>query len=269
MRPQESIHIAAAGAMLLLAFFRPLGSRRRGRILLLGVVPLFAILVARFEIAGAASRIVRDWLPAALLLIPYWQAGQFFPGPDARIQNRLLAADARFFARFPRLAGSRGAFWAAYFETAYLVCYPLVPLGFGVLLLTHHSSAANFYWSVVVLASDICFLCTIFVPALPPRVLPGDFASGAVSGNEVRALNLAVLNRGSIHAITFPSAHVASTMAAALVLLRVAPACGAAFLIAAVSIALGALLGRYHYAWDVAAGALLAAGVFLASLFIF
>jgi len=190
-------------------------------------------------------------------------------GPDERIQNRLLAADAKLFAAFPRLARSRGAFWAAYLETAYLICYPMVPLGFGVLLLAHHSAATNFYWTVVVSASDLCFLCTIFVPAMPPRVLAEDPASRKVAGNEVRSLNLEVLNRGSIQAVTFPSAHVASTMAAALVLLRVSPAWGAVFLIAGVSIALGAFLGRYHYAWDVAAGALLAAGVFLASQFAF
>ena len=70
----------------------------------------------------------------------------------------------------------------------------------------------------------------------------------------MRKLNLEVLNRGSIQAITFPSAHVASTMAAALVLVWFVPLAGAIFLAIAVSIAIGAFLGRYHYFLDVAAG---------------
>lgn len=269
MRPQELIHIGVVGVLALLALVRPIGARRRVNVFLLAAVAVAAILAARFWAGGMASRIVRDWLPAALLLVPYWQAGQFFRGPDAGLQDRLRASDARLFARFPRLAESRASFWARYLEFAYMICYPVVPLGFGMLLLTHHSSSANLYWSNVVLSSDVCFVSTIFIPALPPRLLSADAVIQVVPRTELRAVNLEVLKRGSIQAITFPSAHVASTMAVALTLLRVAPSVGAVFLLIAVSIACGAFLGRYHYAWDVAAGALLAATVFLATRFFF
>jgi membrane-associated phospholipid phosphatase len=82
-------------------------------------------------------------------------------------------------------------------------------------------------------------------------------------------LNLEVLNRGSIQAITFPSAHVASTTAVALVLARFLPVTGAIFLVIAASIAIGAFLGRYHYFLDVALGAIEAAAVFLVCLLVF
>src|ERR1700752_308381 len=252
-----------------LAWGRPLEIKRRLRIALLGIIVPLAIIVARFALNGLAGSVVRDWLPAALLLIPYWQAGQFFTGPDERIQKWLAQTDEKVLRVLQRIIGSseNGA-WARYFETAYLMCYPLAPIGLAVLYLGHHRAAADFYWIVVVLASDICFAVTIFVPAMPPRLI-SDAAESRAAAHGVRKLNLEVLNRGSIQAITFPSAHVASTTAVALVLTRLLPLTGAIFLVVAASIAIGAFLGRYHYFLDVAVGALEAAAVFLGCLLAF
>jgi membrane-associated phospholipid phosphatase len=270
MRASEWIQIAFAIGIGLLAWMRPLEMRRRLSIALLAVIVPAAILTTRFALNGFAGSVVRDWLPAALLLIPYWQAGQFFTGPDVPIQNWLAQTDERVLRAFRRVAGSsenRG--WARYFETAYLMCYPLVPIGLATLYVGHHRAAADFYWTVVVLASDICFAVTIFVPAMPPRLVPGRTAEFAVASNEVRKLNLEVLNRGSIQAITFPSAHVASTTAVALVLIRFLPVTGAIFLVIAASIAIGAFLGRYHYFLDVVLGAIEAAAIFLFCILVF
>jgi membrane-associated phospholipid phosphatase len=75
----------------------------------------------------------------------------------------------------------------------------------------------------------------------------------------VRAFNLWILQRGSIQANTLPSAHVAITGACALSLLRLGPLwAGVVFLWIAVSIALGAVSGRYHYALDAILGFLVA-----------
>jgi len=270
MRASEWIQIAFASGIGLLAWMRPLEMRRRLRIALLAAIVPAAILTTRFALNGFAGSVVRDWLPAALLLIPYWQAGQFFTGPDARIQKWLAQTDEKALYALRRILGSseNGA-WARYFETAYLMCYPLVPIGLAVLYLGHHRAAADFYWIVVVLASDICFAVTIFVPAMPPRLISEQVAESRVAARGVRKLNLEVLNRGSIQAITFPSAHVASTTAVALVLTRLLPLTGAIFLVVAASIAIGAFLGRYHYFLDIALGALEAAAVFLVCLLVF
>jgi membrane-associated phospholipid phosphatase len=270
MRASEWIQIAFALGIGLLAWMRPLETRRRLRIAMLAVIVPAAILIARFALHGFSGSVVRDWLPAALLLIPYWQAGQFFTGPDERIQKWLAQTDEKALRVLRRIIGSsESGGWARYFETAYLMCYPLVPIGMAALYLGHHRAAADFYWIVVALASDICFAVTIFVPAMPPRLLPGRTTEFAVAANDVRKLNLEVLNRGSIQAITFPSAHVASTTAVALVLIRFLPVTGAILLVIAASIAIGAFLGRYHYFLDVALGALEAAAVFLFCLLVF
>jgi hypothetical protein len=264
MRASEWIQIVFALGIGLLAWMRPLETRRRLRIAMLAVIVPAAILIARFALRGFAGSVVRDWLPAALLLIPYWQAGQFFTGPDERIQKWLAQTDEKALRVLRRIIGSsESGGWARYFETAYLMCYPLVPIGMAALYLGHHRAAADFYWIVVVLASDICFAITIFVPAMPPRLVSEGAAEFAVAANEVRKLNLEVLNRGSIQAITFPSAHVASTTAVALVLIRFLPVTGAIFLVIAASIAIGAFLGRYHYFLDVSLGVVEAVIIFL------
>lgn len=263
MRAPEWIQIGCTVALALFAWARPLELRRRWRIALLAGVTVVAIYLARFAFPARVSFVVRDWLPVALLLCPYWQAGQFFRSANPRIEQRLERIDEQVLdwmgGHGLRAAGS---WWSDFLELAYLMCYPLVPLGLGILYLWGQRAAVDFYWVVVLLASDICFAVTIFVPAMPPRALAGESSKEATRGN-VRRLNFAVLNRGSIQAITFPSAHVASTVACGLVLLRYAPAAGVAFLAVGVGVAAGAFVGRYHYLLDVVAGVVLAVGVFL------
>jgi membrane-associated phospholipid phosphatase len=264
MRASEWVQIGFSFGLAALAWLRPLEMRRRWRVALLAVAVAGAILIARFLLHGYLSSIVRDWLAAVLLLFPYWQAGHFFTRPDKRIEERLGRIDERVMKWLAKIGWSaEKRAWATYFESVYLMCYPLVPVSLGILYVTHHRAAADFYWLVVVIASDICFAATIFVPAMPPRLVREFAAPPERDATDVRKLNLAVLNRGSIQAITFPSAHVASTMAAALVLTRFLPATGAIFLAIAVSIAIGAFLGRYHYFLDVVLGAAEALIVFL------
>ena len=270
MRVSEWLQIGFAVSLAVIAWFCPLEIRRRFGILLLAAIVIGAILAARLALPERASSIARDWLPVALLLVPYWQAGKFFTAPHKRIEAWLAGIDARVVRRLERIGwGREERGWTTYFESAYLMCYPLVPIALTVLYLGHHRTDADFYWTVVVLASDICFVTTVFLPAMPPRLLPQQEASPGARENEVRKVNLEVLNRGSIQAITFPSAHVASTMAAALVVVRFMPLAGAVLLAIAVSIAVGAFLGRYHYFLDVVLGVVEATAVFLVCVWMF
>jgi hypothetical protein len=105
------------------------------------------------------------------------------------------------------------------------------------------------YWVTVLLATYLCYAPLPFVQMLPPRIATPEGDHGS-DPHQLRLLNLKILKHGSIQVNTFPSAHVASTTAASLALLSVAPIAGAAFLITSLSIAGGAVLGRYHYAAD-------------------
>ena len=90
--------------------------------------------------------------------------------------------------------------------------------------------------------SYICLTITPFVRAMPPRSL-SDYEKFKMPSSRVKMLNHWILRRAGIHAITFPSAHVASALAAALVLLRLEPWVGLIFLGAALSIAMATVVG--------------------------
>jgi membrane-associated phospholipid phosphatase len=270
MRVAEWIQIAFFSILVLAAWRYPLARRRRLRVTGFATLAIAAILAARFMFYSASPRfssVVRDWIPGALLLVAYWQIGEFFTEPKQSVQDRLAAFDRSFFrtVHIEPAKTSIGPLRAFYLELAYLMVYPLIPLGVAALYLADLRHNADYYWVVVLLATYTCFAITPFVPALPPRVLNG-YDRFEIPPNSLRAFNRWVLRRASIQAITFPSAHVASSAAAALVLLRLEPGVGLIFLWVALSIAVATVVSGYHYAADVLFALLVTVLVFVGSL---
>ena len=68
----------------------------------IGVAGLGATLIAAYPsprlLPALGVSVVRDWLPAALVLLVYWQAGEFFMKVDQRFQDQLEGIDARMLA---------------------------------------------------------------------------------------------------------------------------------------------------------------------------
>jgi membrane-associated phospholipid phosphatase len=273
MRTSEWIQVGFAIILAMAAsiqgfFPRPLPLRRRWNIILLALVPLAAVTGARATalfLAPAHVSLLRDWLTVALFLVPYWQTGQFFQGPNHQIERRLLAFDRWLAPRVANSSGTDRSLLGLTLEVAYLFCYPLVPLGLLALYLAGRQGHVAEFWLVVLVATYLCYAMTPFVPAYPPRDLAGAPPPRAQTG-KLRVFNRWILKHGSIHAISFPSAHVASAFGVAFVLLRVSPPVGLVFFVIAVWISLGAVIGRYHYALDVLLGAATALIVFLATL---
>jgi membrane-associated phospholipid phosphatase len=271
MRTSEWIQIGfaiilAAAAWIQALGSRPLPVRRRWNITLLAIVPCAAVALARttaFFLPPLYVSTLRDWLTVALFLVPYWQTGQFFQGPNHRIEQRLMAFDRWLMPRAAGTSGTSRTGIGMVLEVAYLFCYPLVPLGLFALYVTGQRSHVASFWLVVLIATYLCYVITPFVPAYPPRDLAAEQTAPSEAG-KTRVFNRWILKHGSIHAISFPSAHVASTFATSLVLLRYTPLVGLVFLFVSIWIALGAVVGRYHYALDVLLGAATALGVFVA-----
>ena len=88
-----------------------------------------------------------------------------------------------------------------------------------------------------------------------------------LAASRIHALASRVVQGATTGVNTFPSGHVAASLAIALELTRLAPAVGAIFLFFAIGIAGGAFIGRYHYAVDVLLGAGLAVISFVTVLF--
>jgi membrane-associated phospholipid phosphatase len=266
LRVAEWIQLSFVSLLAVAAWLRPLEAQRRRRVTRLALAAIAAIFAARLSghwTSSVASSIARDWLPAGLLLVPYWQVGQFFTAPDARMEARLAAVDRAFFRTIGIEPGRVriGVGLATYLQLAYFMVYPLLPLGLAVLYATGRRRSVDYYWLVVLPATYLSFALTPFVRALPPRLVPG-YDTFRSPPTRIGALNRVILDRASIQAITCPSAHVASATAAALVLFRLEPWMGAIFLCIAISIAVATVVGGYHYAADILSAAAIAILVF-------
>ena len=146
------------------------------------------------------------------------------------------------------------------FELAYVLCYPVVPLGVAALYLAGFNDRADEYWMGVLLSAYPSYVLLPFIQLLPPRLVEKTVQATEVSAS-LRRFNLWLVRRVTHEANTFPSGHVAASAAIALVLLRIAPAWGVVFAIIALGIAAGCIVGRYHYVVDVGAAFLISAAV--------
>lgn len=264
-RTSEWINLFLFSFLAMVAWIRPQPLRRRFEIAALGAGGIALTLACAYGsrwLPAAAGGLLRDLLPCLIMLFVYWQSGRFFVKPNEEIQGFLLRLDERLIGSFLRNEDGKSRSWlAGYLEFCYLLCYPIVPLGVVVLYLTGREGYVDRYWTVVLISTYICYCLLPFVQMLPPRAL-GPGTEREPKARKLRILNLKVLQYASIQVNTFPSAHVASTFAASLVLLGLAPAAGAIFLVIALGIAGGAFLGRYHYVADVALGIMVAGLVY-------
>lgn len=253
------------------------------RTLILGLNGLVAVVLFLFgrkleERPSGFLGVLRDWFPAALILLAYRESGMFFsPDPTHRLDQLFVQWDAVLLRNYwVQASFTRLAPWLQYYlEMAYLLCYPLVPLGLGCLLLARRqlesgssqsggaqSGAQNLlsrvfvdhFWTSVLLAALFCYAVYPFFPLTPPRLLFQDLPGPRVAPL-LRTVNFWVLGTYGVQACIFPSGHVAAVTATALVVRAYRPRLGALFILAAASVAAATVFLRYHYAADAVAGA--------------
>ena len=259
MRSAEWISIAFFAVFLVAGVLAPLEATKRLKAIVIGVAGIVSAWLLQFLGGTTTGEVIRNVVPGFFLLMTYWQSGQFFTGSNARVQAFLSGIDERWFPGVARLTASLGERTAlsAYLEGAYLMCYPAVPLGLCVLYVIGQSQAADLFWTVVLAPTYVCYASTVLFQSLPPWQVDAEQGVPLHRSN-IRLLTLWVLRHGSIKANTFPSGHVANSLAIALVLLELSPVVGAVFLWIAVSIALATTVLRYHYTIDAVLGAALA-----------
>ena len=246
--------------LVVLSRIQPLAAAARRRVLLVGLVCIALVVMFSRLRPSPSLEVLREWLPAVYLLQGYWLCGVFYRRPMPGIERRLLAVDTwlfgpgalgRLVARTPRIVCSC-------FELAYLLAYPLVPVGFGVFVALGQRARADDFWTAALIASFGCYGMLPWIQTRPPRAL----AMGAplCSPHPVlRRLNGAVLRRLSVQVNTLPSGHAATSVAVGLAVCSVSTAAGAALLAVAAGITIGTVLGRYHYAIDSLSGVLVGA----------
>ena len=268
MRRPEWISLIAFSFFIITSSLRSITNQRRIAIAAIGAIGL--LLIAAFQFADqflplSGLAVARDWLPAVLMPMVYWQAGWSSGKVNKSFQTSLQLLDCKLLSGWlPSLAKPNYRWVVACLELAYLSCYVLVPMGLAVLYinrLQHHSTD---YWSVVLLATYPCYAFTAFFPTQPPRLLEINSANTTIG--KMRRFNLWIVRRVSTQMNTFPSAHVTATLSSSLVLLHFVPSTGLVFVLVSIGIALGAVLGRYHYAADVVLAAAFTVTVYAVEL---
>jgi membrane-associated phospholipid phosphatase len=223
--------------------------------------------------------VTRDLLPAVLILLAYRESGLLLrPDPAHHLDGIFIQWDRLLLHNeFVQTVLKAGSPWLEhYLEFAYLLCYPLVPLGFAAIYLAQRRSRPSEpaaspgrrpiddFWATVVLATLFCYAVYPFFPLTPPRVLFHDVPGPHIEPL-LRKWNFWLLDHYSVQACIFPSGHVAAVTAVALAVRKHAPRLGALFLFLAASVALATVYGRYHYAADAVAGALVGVAAYFAS----
>ena len=196
-------------------------------------------------------------MPLVYLLGGYWLPALLVGSPNPKLERWLLEIDHHLFGRDGLRWFERHAPRALveYLELAYLLCYAVVPAGYAWLLAAGFQREADRFWSTALGAAFFCYGLLPWLPTRAPRAIEGE---RPVWRSTVRKLNLAVLARGSVQWNTFPSGHTAASVATALAVGTHVPAAGVVLGTIAVSIAIGSVVGRYHYAADAIAGVLVA-----------
>src|SRR3954467_3544945 len=101
MRSAERIDLAVFSFLLLLSVMRPLPPDRRLKAIGMGVVGFTLTLLSANlpdTLSPLVRSVIRDWLPAPLMLLVYWQAGHFFLRVQPDFQRRLARLDETLVA---------------------------------------------------------------------------------------------------------------------------------------------------------------------------
>jgi membrane-associated phospholipid phosphatase len=259
VRASEWLTIAYFSYLAIIALTRRAMPRRFVAVTVAGLT-LAVVAAAPLLFAGWRGDRVRDWLPAGTLLAGYWLSGLYFIAPMPRVEQQFLAVDRRLYgaglAALVRLAP-----WPLLelLEFAYLSCFIFVPGGMLVLALSGHAASADRFWTVVLAGEFGSFGVLPWIQTRPPRdIEPPDPIN--TRGLIVRRLNLYMCGTTSIGWNTFPSGHVAGALAAALAVSDALPPARVPMMAGAALIAISTVVGRYHYAVDAAAGAVLTLG---------
>jgi membrane-associated phospholipid phosphatase len=253
LRSSEWVALSYFVYLAAVCWLRPLTRRRRLFVTIVSVASGALVLVSR-----EAPPVVRDWVPLVYIGVGYYLTGLLFVRPSQRLEAWLLAWDRRLlgdpttrFARWP-------APLVAYLDLTYTFTFLLLPAGMALLASTGRSALADHYWTLV-LAADLGAFAPLSVwQTRPPWMVERAPDLPAPAAHRIASF---MVRHATIRVNTFPSGHVAVSLAVALGVGGAMPVAGTLILALAASIAAACVVGRFHYAMDVAAGVLLAGAV--------
>ncbi|MDH5590557.1 MAG: phosphatase PAP2 family protein [Gemmatimonadota bacterium] len=213
------------------------------------------------ELAGGWE-VVRSWIPLMVVPLLYGELPHLMEGVWTGYHDPAIQGIERvLFGGQPSAELAGMVPWVGLSEVlhaAYLAYYPIIYV--PPLFLFLKGRRADFHASVTaVIATFIaCYVVFIFFPVQGPRYI---WVPEGIPQGPVRSLVLTVLEGGSSRGAAFPSSHVAVAVAQTRVMLRVMPGVGRLLAGVTVALALGAIYGGFHYAFDAVIGAMVGVAV--------
>jgi membrane-associated phospholipid phosphatase len=221
-------------------------------------------VVARAAARHSRWSVVRDWLPAGLLLVAYWSVDWVPPALPNHGLEQLLAGWDRVVLREWELGAwieRLGVLVPAVLELAYLLLYAVPPLAIASFYLRHERERLDSFLFPFLLGTLAAYAMLPHFPVEAPRFA---FAGEDIPNVDTvfRRVNVWILDHWDIHASVFPSGHVAAAFSAAFAMRLAAPerrALSNALVVLALLVWLNTVYSRYHYAADGLAGLALSA----------
>lgn len=218
---------------------------------------ILLLLLARAEYRSGSRfwSIVRDWLPAPLLLVAYW-AVDWPPtfSYDDRLERAWLHLDKVLLNDWGGKAAIEYFGWTVPFlvEFCYSLLYAIPPVSIGILYLYRRGARVDRFLFTLLLGALTTYALLPMFPSRSPRIaFPGEDLPAFTTA--FRQLNLWVLEHCDIKASVFPSGHVTVGFSAAFAMLLALPErkrVGWTIAIVALAVAVVTVYGRYHYAVD-------------------
>lgn len=244
----------------------PVGTPIRLRMMAVNAMVITALFLAHRLPQRPAMKVWRDWAPAGLILLAYKEMGWLaVPQTSFDFENYWVQWDRHLLTDWGLKAAieAAGPLVPGFLEFCYLMVYAVIPAALGAVY-WHGETRHIERLTLPLLAACLCTyaLFPFFPSDTPRRVFPDDLVPQYQT--LFRKINLWLCEGAGIHTSVFPSGHVSSGIACAWGIRRAVPSARRTFWlfsVLAVGIFVATIYGRYHYAVDSVAGAVVAAVV--------
>jgi membrane-associated phospholipid phosphatase len=240
-----------------------------GLVLAVGGHLLLALIhAAVFTLAASAispktevTRTVGDFIPLIVAPMLYTEIPLLITALGSTYQDTLIQGwELALFGTQPSrtLAGAIPFVWISeVFHAGYLAYYPVIFLPSVLLFVRRERRGLGETVLAVTVAYTVCYAFFAIMPVQGPRYLW--VAPEHVPHGPMRSLAVAILAAGSSRGAAFPSAHVAITVAQAVLAWRWQRRVWWIYGAIALLVGVGSVYGGFHYAIDVIAGAVVGA----------
>lgn len=232
------------------------------------LLPIHLLLVALIAGLALARRRaipilseISHWYPALLFLFFFEEIGlivhAIHPG---WFDDYLIRADYALFGAHPTLWIEQYAgYWLTEYMQLVYTSYFLLTIGLGALLwFRGQRKEFSIFMTSTCAAYYLCYVIFVLFPIESPHHTMAHLQQVELTGGPFTAFINLIEKHGRVHGGAFPSAHVAGSVVVMISAWRFAPRAGILLTPLVLSICVATVYGRYHYAMDVFAGALMA-----------